>query len=133
MAAAAWATGQPPSIRSHSSNRPCGVRRAFFGASVASSVSVFLDSYTLALEASSMGGPCQQGLWALHLDANLRGIWRGADPAGGSHGSAGSTRSAFSGFRVFGWRFTAWVGHGDSPRAQRDTGSAPSEMMPWSL
>ena len=34
---------------------------------VASLVSVFLDSYTLALEASLMGGPCQQGPWALHL------------------------------------------------------------------
>lgn len=24
-------------------------------------------SYTLASEASAIGGPCQQGLWALHL------------------------------------------------------------------
>jgi len=63
MAAAAWATGQPPSIRWHKSSRPCGSGERY-GASEASLVSVLPEQlhtrlggfiYGWTLSARSMG------------------------------------------------------------------------------
>src|SRR3954452_355572 len=66
IAAAAWVTGIPASIRRHSKSRPAGVNRALRCIEPPLARGLFSDSHTRP-EAQLIGGPRQQRPWALQL------------------------------------------------------------------
>src|SRR3954463_16441154 len=82
IAAAAWVTGIPASIRRHSKSRPAGVNRALRCIEPPLARGLFSDSHTRP-EAQLIGGPRQQRPWALQLAS--RDVHRGGRLAPPAH------------------------------------------------